>query len=137
MTIGERIKMLRKKKLLTQEEIAKQLNIGKQAIHKYENGIVTNIPLDKLETIAKILDTTPAYLMGWEDDTDTKKSPSIAERDFDSMIEDIAAGGEDREGVIMAKGGKGQKRIILTENDDEADFAAEAIRLFRRSQKKK
>lgn len=53
------------------------------------------------------------------------------------MIDDISASGEDNEGVVMAKGGKGQKRIIIAEDDDEANFAAEAIKLFRKTKRKK
>jgi len=67
MTIGKRIKQLREDKGLTQEDIAKKIGVAIQTIYKYENEIVTNIPLDKLEKIAKALQTTPAYLMGWED----------------------------------------------------------------------
>lgn len=112
--------------------VAEEIGLKKSAVTKWKKGAN---PTDATkQKLADYFDVTVDYLLG---KTDTKKSPSIAERDFDSMIEDIAAGGEDHEGVIMAKGGKGQKRIIITENDDEADFAAEAIRLFRRSQKKK
>lgn len=67
MTVGKRIKQLRECKGLTQEDIAKKVGVAIQTIYKYENEIVTNIPLDKLEKIAKALQTTPAYLMGWED----------------------------------------------------------------------
>ena len=34
-------------------------------MYKYENGIITNIPSNKIEAIAKALEITPAYLMGW------------------------------------------------------------------------
>lgn len=70
MTIGKRIKQLREDKGLTQEDIAKKIGVAIQTIYKYENEIVTNIPLDKLEKIAKALQTTPAYLMGWEDNAE-------------------------------------------------------------------
>lgn len=67
MTKGERIKRLRIDKGITQEEMAKLLNTTKQTISKYEKGIVTNIPSDKLEEMAKVLCSTPGYIMGWED----------------------------------------------------------------------
>jgi transcriptional regulator with XRE-family HTH domain len=67
MTIGDRIKILREEAGLTQDELAKHINTKKQTIHKYENNIVTNIPSDKIEIIANVLDTSPAYLMGWTD----------------------------------------------------------------------
>lgn len=66
MTKGDRIRSLREKKGYTQEEMAKYLNTTKQTISKYEKGIVTNIPSDKLEEMAKILDSSPEYILGWE-----------------------------------------------------------------------
>lgn len=67
MTIGERIKDMRISKGISQIELANKTNSSKQTIYKYENGIVTNIPSDKLESIANVLGCTPAYLMGWND----------------------------------------------------------------------
>lgn len=67
MTIGDRIKKLRKDKSMTQEELANHIKSTKQTIYKYENNIVTNIPSDKIEKIAEVLGTTPSYLMGWDD----------------------------------------------------------------------
>jgi len=67
MTIGEKIKKLRTELHLTQEELATCANTTKQTIHKYETGIISNIPAGKIKAIADKLNTTPAYLMGWED----------------------------------------------------------------------
>lgn len=67
MTVGDRIKMLREQSGVTQSELAVSLKTTKQTIHKYEAGIVTNIPLDKLAAIAKHFDVTPAYIMGWDE----------------------------------------------------------------------
>lgn len=66
MTIGERIKNRRKELDLTLEDVANKLKITRQTVQKYESGIVNNIPSDKIEALAVILKTTPAYLMGWE-----------------------------------------------------------------------
>ena len=66
MTKGERIKQLRIEKKITQEEMAKALNTTKQTISKYEKGIVTNIPSDRIEAMSKLLETTPEYILGWE-----------------------------------------------------------------------
>lgn len=67
MTIGDRIKKTRENLKISQTELANLSNTTKQNIYKYENGIITNIPSDKIETIAKILHVSPAYLMGWND----------------------------------------------------------------------
>ena len=52
MTIGDRIKQLRRKNSLTQDDLAEKLSTTKQTIHKYENNIITNIPADKIESLA-------------------------------------------------------------------------------------
>ena len=67
MTIGEKIKMARERKGLTQEQLGTMCGTTKQTIFKYENGIITNIPLDRLEKIAKILSVNPVSIMGWDD----------------------------------------------------------------------
>lgn len=74
MNIGQRIKNMRLKNNLTQDELALRINTTKQTIHKYENGIITNIPSSKIEAIANVLNTTPDYLMGWTEETSHKSS---------------------------------------------------------------
>lgn len=93
MTKGERIKKLREKKKMTQEEMAKFLKTTKQTISKYEKGIVTNIPSDRIESMAKLLNTTPEYILGWE--KEEKNNNTIAsivirlrtDNEFFSLVE--------------------------------------------------
>lgn len=68
MTIGRKIKQLRTNFNITQIDLANKVKVSKQTLYKYENNIITNIPSDKIELIAQALNTTPAYLMGWEED---------------------------------------------------------------------
>lgn len=65
MTVGERLKQLRENAGLSQVDLASKLNISKQNLYKYENDIITNIPSDKIEEAAVILNTSPSYIMGW------------------------------------------------------------------------
>jgi len=67
MTIGERLRESRIKAKLTQEEVASRLGLGKQAVHKYEAGIITNVPSDNIEIMAEMYGVTPSYLMGWNE----------------------------------------------------------------------
>lgn len=50
MTVGERIKQLRKEKGLTQEELGILLGVKKAAVQKYESGRVQNL---KQETVKR------------------------------------------------------------------------------------
>lgn len=69
MSIGSRIREAREAKNVTLETLGAACGTTKQTIYKYENGIVTNIPMDKVECIAKYLNISPAYIMGWENES--------------------------------------------------------------------
>ena len=83
MTVGDRIRQVRQEQDVTQQELADYIGVSKQAVYKYENNIVTNIPTDKVDAIAKRLKVSPAYLMGWEEQPEPKK-PTIP-RGFEPM----------------------------------------------------
>lgn len=66
MTVGNRIKNRRKDLQMSVDELANKLNKNRATIYRYEKGEIENLPLDVLEPLAKALDTTPQYLMGWD-----------------------------------------------------------------------
>lgn len=65
MTIGERIKERRKQLGLTVDELAERLGKNRATIYRYESNDIEKLPTTVLEPLAKALDVTPAYLMGW------------------------------------------------------------------------
>lgn len=71
MDKGHRIKIARERSNMTQEELGIACGTTKQTIFKYENGIVTNIPTDRIERIAEVTGVSPAYIMGWTNDIPT------------------------------------------------------------------
>ena len=74
MTLGEKVKLKREELNLSQEELAEKMNYkSKTSIHKIEVGI-TDLPLSKVKELAAVLKTTPAYLMGWEEDKSQEDS---------------------------------------------------------------
>lgn len=78
-TIGERIKMAREAKGMSQEDLGKSFGATKQTVYKYETGIITNIPLDNLEKMAVALGVSSAYLAGWENTEEYRALHRIAE----------------------------------------------------------
>lgn len=67
MDIGTKVKALRKSLGLTQKELADKCGYKSlTTINKIELGI-NSIPLDVVEKLAKALQTTPSYLMGWDE----------------------------------------------------------------------
>lgn len=63
-TIGTKIRLVRERRDMSQEELGKLCDTTKQTIFKYESGIVTNIPLDRLLKIAAALDVSVSDLIG-------------------------------------------------------------------------
>ena len=67
-TVGNNILIRRKALGLTQEELAKKMGYtSKSTINKIEMG-KNDIPHSKIVKFAEVLETTPAFLMGWEEE---------------------------------------------------------------------
>ena len=81
MEIGLLIREERIRNNLSQDDVAKAIGSTKQAVYKYENGIVTNIPLEKIEKMAQLFGVTPGYLMGWEVQTTEIETSALSEGD--------------------------------------------------------
>lgn len=83
--IGKRIKKRREELGITQGELASRLGYkNKTTIAKIENG-TNDIVQSKVKEFANALDTTPAYLMGWEQPLDyiiDQESQSTAHKDM-------------------------------------------------------
>lgn len=78
MEMGQKIYNLRVQKGLTLEELGNMVGVGKSTVRKWENGMIANMKRDKILKVSEALDTTPAYLMGWEDENQLKEeSPKI------------------------------------------------------------
>lgn len=77
MEIGTRIKRLRESKGLSQSALGELIGANKQAISKYENHVIKEIPLKNIEGIAKALGVSPVYLVGWEDKAETREIEAL------------------------------------------------------------
>ncbi len=89
MTIGDRIRKLRIASNLSQVELAQKAEISKQTLYKYETNIVTNIPSDKIELLAKILQTSPCYLMGWDETNYSSAKTTFINTKLEPALEKI------------------------------------------------
>ena len=83
MSIGERIREIRKEQGLSIDDLAYKLGKNRTTIYRYENGDIENLPLGILDSLANALNTSPAHLMGWDSqlneyiECDTVKSTEI------------------------------------------------------------
>lgn len=74
MSIGKKIRELRESRGMSLEDVARMCGTSRQAIYKYENEIVTNIPYDRIILLAKAFSVPPSQLFDW--DEDKKISPN-------------------------------------------------------------
>ena len=78
MILGRRIKQRREELHLTQDDLAKLLGYkSRSTINKIELGI-NDVTQHKIMAFANALQTTPAYLLGWDDEETTKKDDTLA-----------------------------------------------------------
>lgn len=70
--IGKRIKERRKLLNLSVDDLALKIGKNRATIYRYENGNIKDLPISILEILAQSLETTPAYLMGWNQKSQEK-----------------------------------------------------------------
>lgn len=67
MTIGDRIRYRREELGYSQDELARRLGYkSRSSINKIEKD-ASGLPQTKIAAIASALNTTPSYIMGWEE----------------------------------------------------------------------
>lgn len=124
MDMGQKIYKLRTEKGMTLEELGNKVGVGKSTVRKWENGIIANMKRDKIAKVAEALGTTPAYLMGWQEEQKTPDILNISnifplELKKYPLLGEIACGepifcNEDRESYV------------LSGTDIDADFCLKA-----------
>lgn len=68
MTVGDRIKLVRESKGISQEQLAKQMGYsGKTSVSKIESS-GDSLNIKTVSKYASALGVTESYLMGWEED---------------------------------------------------------------------
>lgn len=97
MNIGQKIKDLRQQSGMTQVELAKAIKVSKQTMFKYENGIITNIPSDKIQALSEVFRVSPSFLMGWNE----PKVQDFVVDDFEKILIE-AYRGSDMKAAICA-----------------------------------
>ena len=75
--IVKRIKKRRLELEYSFQDLADKTNMSKSTLQRYETGAIKNLPLDKLEVLASALQTTPAYLMGWDEAKEEPKKKGV------------------------------------------------------------
>lgn len=131
-TIGDRIKARRLELDMSQDELARLVGYkSRSSINKIESD-GRLLPQRKIMEIANALNTTPAYIMGWEESNETE-APSVTltprdERqiaaDLEKMLADL-----DSKNSMAAMGG-------TVEDDEDRELLKASLQATMRLAKK-
>lgn len=114
MKINEKIKNRREELGLTLQEVSEYLGVSKATVQRYESGNIKNLKQGTIAKLAEVLNTTPSYLLGWQE---------AQEKEPDRQITDVKEAME----LILAQPGLMLNGEMLS---DESKIAlANAIQL--------
>lgn len=85
MTIGQRIKTRRIELNLSVDEVATRLGKNRATVYRYEKDDIKDLPITVLEPLAKVLETTPADLMGWSSSNKDTTNVSVKDSSEDTI----------------------------------------------------
>ncbi len=135
--IGQRVKKKRESLGLSLQDIAHRMDVNRSSIMRWENGETSRIKLPMLERLAQVLQTTPEYLMGYEQEDESGffcrsiapesacllpifksiSSPDIRSEDA-SIIEYALADARYRHDCFFLRASESSMAPRIDENDD-------------------
>lgn len=80
----------------TLEDVGNIVGVSKATVQRWETGEIKNVRRDKIEKLAKALQTTPAYLMGWTDEPEKPQDADLpvalhAPKGYDKLTDEERA----------------------------------------------
>lgn len=99
MSLQAVLKMRRKELSLTLKEIADRMGVTEATVQRWESGNIKNLRHERITKLAEILDTTPAYLMGWDELPD-KAEQSEEEAENEELFNIFSSLPEDRQKIV-------------------------------------
>ena len=95
MNVQDIIKHRRTELGLTLKDVAKALGVSEGTVSRYETGDIQNMGIDKIQSLSKVLQCSPGYLMGWEDVheeltlTSTEEKVIVSYRNADELTKEM------------------------------------------------
>lgn len=116
MSIGDNIKKKRNQKGITLLELAESIGVREATVQRYESGSIKNIKHETIIKIANVLETTPAYLMGWEEEHISKSENQPREQFINGNEKELVecyrlCNKEDKEELLIIAEHKSQKNV--------------------------
>lgn len=121
MNFGENLRTLRRKRNISQEELAGKLNVSRQAISRWEQG--NGYPeMEKMIALSKILDVTLDHLVSESETADEPGADSRSEEQIQISVSPAAMPA----GRIMIRSNDGKQlvncyKVISMHISDKAD----------------
>jgi transcriptional regulator with XRE-family HTH domain len=69
LTFGERLALIRKRRKMTQRQLAEHIGCQQSDIHRLESGLVRDPHMSRLVALARVLGVSLDDLVGWQEDT--------------------------------------------------------------------
>lgn len=113
-SIAERMKHRRQELGLSLQDVAESMEISKSTLQRYETGKIRNLPLHQLAPLAKALDTTPDWLLGWNS---SHNQPSTLDYEFLSLMQSL--------GYEIKVYGQGKKFVLVKAHFDSCTITAD------------
>ncbi len=87
--IGYRIYIARKENHATLEEVAKKVGLTKSTIQRYEKGLINNIKLPNIQSIAKVLNVNLNWIIGISEEMHTQRQLDFPIIDYYNQLNDF------------------------------------------------
>lgn len=76
MYIGQKLRNRRLELNLTMLQVAKKTGVSEATVSRWESGDIANMKRDKIVALANALQVSPAFIMGWEEESNNKTKSS-------------------------------------------------------------
>lgn len=77
MDLKIELKNRRKELGLTMLEVAQKVGVSEGTVSRWESGDIANMRRDKIVLLAKALQLSPAFIMGWEDEDNFEPTTTL------------------------------------------------------------
>lgn len=81
MEIKDIIKKRREELNLTYEQLGNMIGVGKSTVRKWETGMIENMRRDNIVALSKVLNISPAIIMGWNNIDDNEASINLSKEE--------------------------------------------------------
>lgn len=71
MNLQDKIKARRLELGMTLADVAYQMGVAESTVSRYESSHIQDIKIDKFKKLAEVLKTSPAELLGWDENEPT------------------------------------------------------------------